>query len=497
MNGADEASVTRPHTNHEGSSMTRKILRACVLLSLASAVLATDVLATCGGGGGGGTGGMANGTMGSPAEVYPVPWKPVAPGDAVDPHGLVVYWFPASQIEMERSSLLNSRALALYASECVTYGVSDSTAPIGRKYVAGGKLPVAVLADAGGKEIARLVTKDGKLYVDDVEKMVSTEIKSRETAVRNTMKAAKDKEKIDKDAAIALYRGVVEQKCMFPGPAKDAQSALKKLGVAGGAPIPAAAGPAFDRAKGARVEQALKDGLMAENMAKYGDAEKLYARAHAIDPADPAPLRYLGELYRHETGDWDKARRIFQQLLDMPADPISRAVALHGLGKMTVHAGEFQQGLALMEQSAAVYPLALTYRNLAVYWHSEGDLVKSDEYTRKALALDPKDPFNLIFAAAFMAGNGQAEEALKVAEANESLLCASYNLAAIYAQAGDTRKALDLLRRHFFEYERTQSVRSKEMMEARVDIVFASLAKNAEFLEMTAGADGKLPMRGR
>jgi len=94
-----------------------------------------------------------------------------------------------------------------------------------------------------------------------------------------------------------------------------------------------------------------------------------------------------------------------------------------------------------------------------------------------------------------MAGGPNTEAALKVARDNEALLCASYNLAAIYAQTGDTRKALDLLQRHFFVYERYDAVRSKEMMEARVDIVFASLMKEPEFMKMTAGADGKLDMR--
>ena len=36
-------------------------------------------------------------------------------------------------------------------------------------------------------------------------------------------------------------------------------------------------------------------------------------------------------------------------------------------------------------------------------------------------------------------------------------------------------KALALLKRHFCEYERSDAVRSKEMMEARVDAVFASI----------------------
>jgi tetratricopeptide (TPR) repeat protein len=180
----------------------------------------------------------------------------------------------------------------------------------------------------------------------------------------------------------------------------------------------------------------------------------------------------------------------------MPADPLSRAVALHGLGKMTIHDGEFLEGLHLMERSADVFPLPLTYRNLAVYWHSEGDRHKAEAYTKKALALDPDEPFNVVFAAAFAAGEGgeRASAALKVAQAHEDLLCASYNLAAIHAQLGDRNKALALLKRHFTEYEKFDAVRSKEMMEARVDAVFASIVKDPEFMSLTAAADGKLPM---
>jgi tetratricopeptide (TPR) repeat protein len=178
----------------------------------------------------------------------------------------------------------------------------------------------------------------------------------------------------------------------------------------------------------------------------------------------------------------------------MPADAIARAVALHGLGKMTIHDGEFKKGLALMEQAAEEFPLALTYRNLAVYWNSEGDLERGNFYTQKALALDPKDPYNLVFAAVFMAASGHGDEALKIARANRNLLPASYNLAAIYAQTGHKREALALLQRHFFRYERYQAVRAKEMMEARVDAVFDSLRQDSEFLALTNGADGKLPM---
>jgi Tfp pilus assembly protein PilF len=161
---------------------------------------------------------------------------------------------------------------------------------------------------------------------------------------------------------------------------------------------------------------------------------------------------------------------------------------------MTIHEGDFKKGLSLMESSVETYPIPLAYRNLAVYWNSEGDTAKADAYTKKALALDPTDPYNLIFAAAFMAGNGHGDEALKIARENESLLPASYNLAAIYAQTGQREKALALLQRHFFQYERNESVRTKEMMEARVDAVFATLRDDKSFLALTSGADGRLPM---
>jgi hypothetical protein len=83
---------------------------------------------------------------------------------------------------------------------------------------------------------------------------------------------------------------------------------------------------------------------------------------------------------------------------------------------------------------------------------------------------------------------------LRIAQENEAMLPASYNLAAIYAQLGQKQKALDLLKRHFFEYERYQAVRSKEMMEARVDAVFASLREDPQFIALTSAADGKLPI---
>jgi tetratricopeptide (TPR) repeat protein len=407
--------------------------------------------------------------------------------------GLILYWFPASNNELKQSSLWGSRILTLYSAQCVAMRVADAKQPELQQIIGDSALPVAVLASADGSPIKKVENTGGKLKVEQVEKLVEAEMKQRETALDTSLKTGKEKAKAgDKDGAIALLKPVAEEKCLFPKKARDATKELKKLGVEEVGSIPES--PIFDRVQSAKIEAVMRQGLRAEIAERYVTAERLYQRAHRMDPADPTPLRYLGEVYRHHTGEWDKARATFNTILNMPADGVARAVALHGLGKMTIHDGEFKKGLSLMEQSVAEYPLALAYRNLAVYWNSEGDLVQGNAYTQKALALDPKDPYNLVFAAVFMAASGHGDEALKIAQANRNLLPASYNLAAIYAQTGHRREALALLKRHFFSYERYQAVRAKEMMEARVDAVFDSLRQDTQFLALTSGADGKLQM---
>jgi len=450
--------------------------------------------ATCGGGGGGGTGGVGGGgrNEGPAPTVYKVPWK-IWEARTTPSKGLILYWFPATQTEVDKSSLRASRILTLYAAQCVTMTIADYKQPELQPIIGDSAVPVAVLTSAEGKPIQKIENTAGKLKVEQIEKLVEGEMKQRETALDTSLKDAKEKIKAgDNDGAIAMLKPVTEEKCLFPKKAKDAAKELKKLGVDEVGSIPEA--PIFDRVQGARIEAVMRRGLIAEIAEKYVTAERLYKQAHLMDPADPTPLRYLGELYRHHTGEWDKARATFDMILNMPADAVSRAVALHGLGKMTIHDGEFKKGLSLMEQSVAEFPLPLAYRNLAVYWNSEGDLEQGSAYTQKALALDPKDPYNLVFAAVFMAAAGRGEEALKIARENRNLLPASYNLAAIYAQTGNRRQALALLQRHFFRYERYQAVRAKEMMEARVDAVFDSLRQDSAFLALTSGADGKLQM---
>lgn len=475
--------------------MNKQISRALAALLITLFSL-SPVWATCGGGGGGGTGGVGGGSKGAGGPdpvVYNVPWS-MYDAHKAPQKGLILYWFPASNNELQKSSLKTSRILTLYAAQCVTMTVADAKTPELQSIIGDSALPVVVLTSADGAPIKKIENTGGKLKAEQVEKVVDAEMKQREAALDEQLKTGKEKAKAgDKDGALAALKPVAEEKCLFPKKAKDAAKELKKLGVEEVGSIPEQS-PVFDRVQSARIEAVMRQGLRAEIAERYVVAEKFYKQANQMDPADPTPLRYLGELYRHHIGDWSQARVVFDQILNMPADAIARAVALHGLGKMTIHDGEFKKGLHLMEQSVAEFPLALAYRNLAVYWNSEGDLEQGNAYTQKALALDPKDSYNLVFAAVFMAASGHGDEALKIARANRNLLPASYNLAAVYAQTGHKREALALLQRHFFRYERYQTVRAKEMMEARVDAVFDSLRQDSQFLALTSGADGKLPM---
>src|SRR5947207_2198105 len=131
--------------------MNTSISRFCaILLLVLFAVQST--WATCGGGGGGGVGGMSggNGGGGSAPQVYYVPWKVRTAKDPVPASGLVLYWFPASKDEVQRSSLRASRVLSLYAGQCIAMELADQRVPNADKLIGDSKLPVAVLAKPDG-----------------------------------------------------------------------------------------------------------------------------------------------------------------------------------------------------------------------------------------------------------------------------------------------------------------------------------------------------------
>ena len=354
--------------------------------------------------------------------------------------------------------------------------------------------PVALLVDADGVELGRAAAEKGELRLGTVEKLLRGELERRRAVVEARLDEAATREKAgETDVAAGLYQEVYAQRCLFPGSARKAQKALKRLGRPVGEEISALDLPEPDLApeRSAEMETLLRAGLKAEFELRIDDARRAYEAAHAADPADPVATRFLAEFHRHHSGDWELARELFGQLLARPADAISRAVALHGLGKMTIHSGEFLRGVGMFEASIAEFPLPLTYRNLAVYWNSEGQFEKAWGFVEQALALAPDELYNRIFAATYLVGHGKPEEAERMAREHEPVLEASYNLAAIWAQLGKKEKALELLARHFYQYERFDPVRAREMQEARDDIAFVRYHQDADFVALTqlASAD--------
>src|ERR1700754_4798196 len=109
--------------------MNTQLLRSLASLLIALFAL-SPVWATCGGGGGGGTGGVGGGGRdnGPTPAVYNVPWNMFGARKAPQ-KGLVVYWFPANNAEVEKSALRKSRILPLYAAQCVTMTVADAKTP--------------------------------------------------------------------------------------------------------------------------------------------------------------------------------------------------------------------------------------------------------------------------------------------------------------------------------------------------------------------------------
>ena len=136
-------------------------------------ISSTPAWATCGGGGGGGTGGVAGGARseGPAPAVYMVPWK-IFEARSAPNKGLVLYWFPASDNEVKKSSLRSSRLLSLYSAQCVAMTVADAKTPELQPIVGDSAVPVAVLATSDGKTIQKIANTGGELKVQDFEQIV-------------------------------------------------------------------------------------------------------------------------------------------------------------------------------------------------------------------------------------------------------------------------------------------------------------------------------------
>lgn len=161
-----------------------------------------------------------------------VPWKVLAPGESPPEAPLILYWIPASPQDFKHSELLISRPLTLYASQCVAMKVvrpddSERIASLGVQ-----QLPTAILVDAGGKQLGVVRPERGRLRVRAVERLVRDKLAERDMSVESQLDDAGRKASSgDRQGAIDAYRAIWNLRCLFPRHGREAQRALRRLGV--------------------------------------------------------------------------------------------------------------------------------------------------------------------------------------------------------------------------------------------------------------------------
>jgi hypothetical protein len=120
-----------------------------------------------------------------------------------------------------------------------------------------------VLATADGSPINKVESNAGKLKIDQVEKAVDAEMKQRETRsmqVEGRERKRKGGRQHGSDRCVESGYG---GRLPFPKEVKEAAKELKKLGVAEVGSYPAVT-PIFERRESARIEQVMRNGLVAE-----------------------------------------------------------------------------------------------------------------------------------------------------------------------------------------------------------------------------------------
>ena len=170
---------------------------------------------------------------GAASDVAFVPWKIHRAGEGLPASPLILYWVPASADDFRHSDLLTSRTLASYAAQCVALEVvtSDDAAMLA-KLAIDGPLPAAVLVDAWGAVAGRVAGTKGSLRAADVEKMTHDALRTREESLNADLDDAPKKISAgDRELGIAIYRRVWMQRCVFPRHGREAERAMKKLGV--------------------------------------------------------------------------------------------------------------------------------------------------------------------------------------------------------------------------------------------------------------------------
>ncbi|XP_058080007.1 protein CTR9 homolog [Magnolia sinica] len=228
------------------------------------------------------------------------------------------------------------------------------------------------------------------------------------------------------------------------------------------------------------------------NRRRYSDSLELYKRVLKVFPNCPGAVRLGIGLCRYKLGQFDKARRAFQRVLQAQPENVEALVALAIIDLQTDEADGIQKGMEKMQLAFEIYPycvMALNYLanhffftgqhflveqltdtalavsdhglmkshsfyNLARSYHSKGDYEKAVRYYMASVKESnrPQDfvlPYYGLGQVQLKLGDFRSslsnfEKVLEVYPENcESLKAVGH----IYVQLGQTEKALETLRK--------------------------------------------------
>jgi len=140
------------------------------------------------------------------------------------------------------------------------------------------------------------------------------------------------------------------------------------------------------RRKPTPVQQLNREGVRAVEKHDYGKAKKLFYKAYLLDPNDPFTLNNLGYVSELE-GDVDRAQRYYALAAEQSSDAlVDQSTNDSAVGKP----------VAKVAGNADEHNLQVNRLNVAAIGLLQKDRASEAEaLLRRALALDPKNPFTL------------------------------------------------------------------------------------------------------
>lgn len=156
------------------------------------------------------------------------------------------------------------------------------------------------------------------------------------------------------------------------------------------------------------VQRLNRDGVNAVKKHEYDKAQALFYKAYLYDPADPFTLNNLGYVFEMR-GDMDRAQKYYALASEQGCNAtIDKSSEAELKGKPMTYA------FASLSNNMKDVPMRVDRMNFqAIQLLSENQNFEADRLLRRALALQPDDPFTLNNLAVAEEGMGNFQDALQ------------------------------------------------------------------------------------